>query len=112
MFKLPILIFSLLMFRLAVFSQSDEDQFKIDSLNNVVENAQHDTILIKAWNSINRIIEYSDPELYFQRFKEIAELCNKNRKKDIDKSERDFYLMHEGVSFNRLGSIYKTNNEI
>jgi serine phosphatase RsbU (regulator of sigma subunit) len=112
MFKLPILIFSLLMFRLAVFSQSDEDQFKIDSLNNVVENAQHDTILIKAWNSINRIIEYSDPELYFQRFKEIAELCNKNRKKDIDKNERDFYLMHEGVSFNRLGSIYKTNNEI
>ncbi|MBN4077688.1 tetratricopeptide repeat protein, partial [bacterium AH-315-C20] len=89
------------------FSQlSDEQEAQIDSLKEVIETANHDTIIISAWQAWDNIIWISDPELDFDLNEKIEELCNDNLNDIVSKKERQFYLKSLSSALNVIGLIH------
>ncbi len=59
-----ILLLSLLLSPVLCFPQpTEENQAKIDSLKQVIELAEQDTTIIKAWYAWDNLIFRSDPKL-------------------------------------------------
>ena len=85
---------------------SGQDQFKIDSLNQVFHNAAHDTSKIKALLSWSILISGSDPATDHQLNLKIDSLCRSNLSSQTSAIERNVYLEHQGIATNNLGFIY------
>ena len=90
---------------------SPDQAAQIDSLKDVVDLANHDTVKINAYMAWDDIIYLHDRELDFELNKKINELSKLNLNKDISKKELDFYNRSKASSSNILGSIYNDRGD-
>lgn len=72
---------------------------KIDSLQQVIKEAKHDSVIVKAWFAWDNIIYASDPELDLKLNKSIDSLCDVNLDRLKNKDERKFFLKKKGYCF-------------
>ena len=84
---------------------SEQDQI-IDSIQNVIKTASHDSIIIKNWKAWDDIIYASNPELDLTLNLKIDSLCELNLEKNLDQNEKSFFLTSKGSALNNLGLIY------
>ncbi|MBN4077675.1 tetratricopeptide repeat protein, partial [bacterium AH-315-C20] len=95
-------------FPLIGFSQLTADQeAQIDSLKEVIETAEHDTVIINAWMDWDNIIWISDPELDFKLNKKIDSMCSSKLTGSLPEKEKNFFLKKKAFAYNSFGIIYK-----
>ena len=71
---------------------SEENQLKVDALQEIVKTAKHDSIIINAWTDWDDIIYSSDPDLDLKLNQKIDSLCGINlKKKSLEQEEKLFY---------------------
>lgn len=89
-----------------LFAQEENLKPQIDSLKNVIANANHDTVIIKAWKSWDDLIYITDPKMDLQLTLKIQKLSEKNLTKNISEKEKLFYLKSLSKALNVLGLTY------
>jgi serine phosphatase RsbU (regulator of sigma subunit)/TPR repeat protein len=105
---LTILSFWQLDFTIAQKSNKDR---KIDSLQNVIKTAKHDSIVLKAWQKWDDLIYISDPKLDRDLNYKIDSLSALNLKKKLSEKEKRFFLEKKSTALNNLGIIAWDNAE-
>ncbi|UKN02277.1 tetratricopeptide repeat protein [Paracrocinitomix mangrovi] len=89
------------------FSQlTEEESAIVDSLQDVIQNAEHDSIIIKAWNDWDQLIYYFDVELDLELNLKMDSLSALNLETKLVENEETFYLKVRAAASNNLGSIY------
>jgi len=94
----------------ALFSDVEND--KIDSLNNIIENSNKDTLLAQAYYELSDI-------LYVVNLDTILYLCGKantiidrNSDKDLNDATRNTFLKIQANCYNNIGYVYKNHGDI
>lgn len=90
----------------AIGQLSPEKQAKVDSLQQVIKTAKHDSIVVIAWYGWDNIIYASDPELDVELNKKIDSLCNDNLEKALKEDENQFFLRKKAAALFNIGLIY------
>jgi len=93
------------------FAQKSSKERKIDSLQNVIKKASHDSIVLKAWQKWDDLIYISDPKLDQELNQKIDSLSALNLKKELSKKEKKFFLEKKSTALNNLGIIAWDNAE-
>lgn len=89
------------------FSQlTAEQESKIDSLQQVIETAKHDTIIVNAWIEWDNIIYITNPDLDLDLNLKIDSLCTIKLNSKLNKKEVEIYLKHKAFALNNIGIIY------
>ena len=102
------ILFILLIISLASKGQfSIDHQAKVDSLNQAIKTAKHDSTLVASWIAWDNIIYLTDPELDFILNQKIDSLCELNLDNNLSKQEKTFFLKSKSVALNNIGIIYK-----
>ena len=91
MSKLFLLLFTISF--VSIFAQSTPDQSKIDSIQLVIQNAQHDSTIINAWNNWDKLIKRKPVAFSIQLNQNIDSLCqlNLNHLEKLTKQEKYFF---------------------
>jgi serine phosphatase RsbU (regulator of sigma subunit)/Tfp pilus assembly protein PilF len=90
---------------------SADQQAQVDSLQQVIKTAKHDTIIVNAWIAWDNIVWRSDPEMDFVLNQKIDSLCAKNLKKKLNKQEKAKFLKSSSFALNSFGIIYNSQGE-
>ena len=102
-------LFLLLSLTLPLFGISQltsEQESKIDSLQQVIATAAHDTIIVNAWVEWDNIIYITDPTLDLYLNQKIDSLCTINLKIKLNKKELNKYLKEKAFALNNIGIIF------
>jgi tetratricopeptide (TPR) repeat protein len=93
------------------FAQTKEQ--KIDSLKNIIETSNIDTIIVKAYIEWDNLIYNSDPQLDLELNFKVSEICASklNNTSQITKNEISFYKKYQGSAFNNLAVIFKNKGD-
>ena len=106
------ILFILLIISLASKGQfSIDHQAKVDSLNQAIKTAKHDSTLVSSWIAWDNIIYLTDPELDFILNQKIDSLCELNLDNNLSKKEKTFFLKSKSVALNNIGIIYKDHGD-
>ncbi|MCB9223618.1 MAG: CHAT domain-containing protein [Crocinitomicaceae bacterium] len=101
------IFFIYLLFLNSSFGQlTHQDTLKIDSLQLVIKNAQHDSTIIKAWRTWDSMIDRYDQELDIQLISKMDSLTDLNLSKDLNKSEKLFFQTTKGNLNYDFGVMY------
>jgi len=88
------------------------DISKIDSLKGVIQNANHDTTIVKSLISWEYIIYKYDMELSFVLNRKIDSLSSENLKKSLSKDEKESYLKAKSYALYSMGVNYLDLEEL
>ncbi|MEM6265471.1 MAG: tetratricopeptide repeat protein, partial [Bacteroidota bacterium] len=105
----------ILLLPLGVFSQlSEEQQAQVDSLKQVIETAEHDSITIKAWFNWGDILVGTDNDLSEELNKKVIQRCEdilENPGKSLAKNEIIFYQKFQADANSAIGYIYQAQGK-
>jgi tetratricopeptide (TPR) repeat protein len=107
--NLPYILFLLPLVSIAQLPADQKAQ--VDSLQQVIKTAKHDTIIVNAWIAWDNIIWRSYPEMDFVLNQKIDSLCAKNLKKKLNKQEKAKFLKSSAFALNNIGLIYKDQGD-
>ncbi|MFT5818927.1 MAG: adenylate cyclase [Crocinitomix sp.] len=94
------------------FTQNSEnDQFKVDSLKDVIASAQNDTTIIKAWHSWSVLVQDSDPELHKNINLRIDSAATIYLNQDLTEKEKLFYTKSKADALSNIGRIYSNRGD-
>ncbi|NOQ72086.1 MAG: SpoIIE family protein phosphatase [Crocinitomix sp.] len=93
------------------FNSFGQDQTYIDSLKQITETTDNDSIKIDALMKWDRLIMYTDEELDFELMHKISNICKKNMEKGVVECEPYFYRTLS-YTCNQLGWIYGQRGDI
>ena len=99
-------LFSLLLTSFGISQLTSEQESKIDSLQQVIATATHDTIIVNAWVEWDNIIYITDPALDLYLNQKIDSLCTINLKIKLNKKELNKYLKEKAFALNNIGIIF------
>lgn len=91
----------------AVAQHVDEQDALVDSLEQVIKQASHDSTIINAWISWENHVYRSGPDFALELNEKIQKLSDQNLKQALSKSEQDFFQRALGVALNNKGLIFK-----
>jgi serine phosphatase RsbU (regulator of sigma subunit) len=94
------------------FAQDREK--KIDSLKQIIETTENDTIRIKAYLDWDNLIYSSDPNLDKEINHTVSHLCEEklNARDQLTPAEVYFYKKYLGTALNNLAIIYKNRGQL
>ncbi len=96
------------MFFLPLFSIGQltlDQEHQIDSLKQVIHNAEHDTTVVNAWMNWSVINANSDKELNIRLNQKIDSLCALNLSKNLLNTTRSAFLKAQAFSLKQLGIV-------
>jgi serine phosphatase RsbU (regulator of sigma subunit)/Tfp pilus assembly protein PilF len=90
---------------------SADQQSQVDSLQQVIKTAKHDTIIVNAWIAWDNIVWRADPDMDFVLNQKIDSLCSKNLKQNLNKQEKAMFLKSKAFALNSFGIIYEDQGD-
>lgn len=86
---------------------------EIDSIQEVIRQAKHDTVKINAYKSWDDLIYYKDPKKDEEILFIILSICRNDLKsgRDLSKKEIYFYRKNSAWALSNIGIIYASRNE-
>lgn len=106
------LFFLLLTIPLIAFNQiPGNEQYNIDSLKQVIKTAEHDTIVITAWEAWAATTQESDPELHESINLRIDSACSVYLTQNPGEKERAFYTESKADALSNLGRLYSNRGD-
>lgn len=84
---------------------------QVDSLKEVIRTAQHDSIVINAWEQWDLLIYRTDPDLDRVLNERIDSLCGVNLEKKLSGRERSYFTIKKSFALNGLGLIYRNHGQ-
>ena len=90
---------------------SADQQAQVDSLEQIITSAKHDTTIVNAWIAWDNIIYVTDPDMDFILNQRTDSLCSKNLKKNLNNEEKFNFLHAKGKALNVFGIIYKNQGD-
>lgn len=95
-----------------VFSQlTPMEEYYVDSLQQVIKNADHDSVVINAMLVWDEMIYVVDPELDLELCLRIDSIASLNLEKNISEKEREYFLKVKGYAINVIGITYHTQTD-
>jgi serine phosphatase RsbU (regulator of sigma subunit)/Tfp pilus assembly protein PilF len=90
-----------------------KQEHDIDSIKDIIANAEHDTVIINQWVAWDNIIYFSNPELDLILNKKIDSLCDKNLEQSLNNIEKVKFQNARAQALNIIGGIYynKANHD-
>lgn len=105
-------IFLFLFYTINSFAQNvPEKEHKIDSIQQVIKTAKHDSVIVNAWKDWDNLIYISDPVMDLELNKKVESLCKKNLRKKLNKDEKYFFTKYLAFAYNNFGIIYKNQGD-
>jgi serine phosphatase RsbU (regulator of sigma subunit)/tetratricopeptide (TPR) repeat protein len=101
-----LLVILLLIPTIAVGQLTTEQQAKIDSLQQVITNAEHDSTIINAWKNWDDIVYSTDHDLSIELNEKIENLSTKNLSEKITEQERFFFKKANIYAYGSFGYIF------
>lgn len=90
---------------IGVAQLSKDKEAEVDSLQQVIKKAMHDTTILNAWIAWEKIVFQTDPKYFFQLNKKIDSLCSLNLKKELNQKEKVSVLKSYGFAWNAFGVL-------
>lgn len=107
-FTIPFFIF----FFVCNLSFATDKEFKIDSLNQIINTTKNDTVLVKTYMELDNLIYISDPVLDKEINLKVLGICEKNLTKTLNDDEFYFFQKYKAMSLNNLAVISKTQGNL
>lgn len=82
------------------------EEKEIQSIEQEIQFAKHDSVIVNSWIAWDNIIWRVDPELDFDLNKKVEELCQKNLKKSLSEAEKEFFSKNKAKALHNFGIVF------
>ena len=93
---------------IGVAQLSKDKEAEVDSLQQVIKKAKHDTTILNAWIAWEKTVYKIDTALFLELNRKVDSLCSLNLKKELSRKERECILKTKSRNLNYKGAFCET----
>tara|TARA_B100000809_G_C15119072_1_gene523567 strand:- start:1109 stop:1771 length:663 start_codon:yes stop_codon:yes gene_type:complete len=91
---------------------SEKENQRLDSLNNIIEEAKHDTLVAKAYLDLSEILYLINFDTVIVLFEKAVEISTRNLEGNITRNERMSFQIILSGAYNNIGYIYDDQGKV